>query len=112
VSNTNDNTPAAITYEIVPVTGVKVIFAPKGFGAENMSRIAMLAPSEGEQGVKDFVATTVFESRREPVPTVVVGVGIGGTFDKVALIGKKGTSFCLLICPTWIRIMPRWRKNC
>ncbi len=88
-SNTNDNTPAAITYEIVPGDRVKVIFAPKGFGAENMSRIAMLAPSEGEQGVKDFVATTVFEAGGNPCPPVVVGVGIGGTFDKVALMAKK-----------------------
>ncbi|MCR5482370.1 MAG: fumarate hydratase [Clostridia bacterium] len=87
--NTGDNTPAHITYEIVPGDKVKITFAPKGFGSENMSRICMLPPSAGVEGVRDFVITTVSEAGANPCPPVVVGVGIGGTFDKVALLAKK-----------------------
>lgn len=87
--NTGDNTPAMIYYDIVPGDGVEITVAPKGFGSENMSRIAMLKPSDGLQGVKDFVLQTVREAGPNPCPPIVVGVGIGGTFDKAALLAKK-----------------------
>lgn len=87
--NTKDNTPAHIHYEIVPGEQVKITFAPKGFGSENMSQIKMLPPSAGEDGVKDFVVRVCEEAGANPCPPVVVGVGIGGTFDKAALMAKK-----------------------
>lgn len=87
--NTGDNTPAYLHTEIVEGDGVRIIVAPKGFGSENMSRIAMLPPSAGEEGVKDFVVETVERAGANPCPPVVVGVGIGGTFDKAALMAKK-----------------------
>jgi fumarate hydratase subunit alpha len=87
--NTQDNTPAFLHVDIVPGDKVKIIFAPKGFGSENMSRIAMLAPSEGRQGVEDFVVEAVRLAGGNPCPPIVVGVGIGGTFDQVALLAKK-----------------------
>ena len=87
--NTGDNTPAHIHIDIVAGDKVKITVAPKGFGSENMSRIAMLPPSAGENGVKDFVVETVEKASANPCPPVVVGVGIGGTFDKVALMAKK-----------------------
>lgn len=87
--NTGDNTPAVIHMDIVPGDKVRVTFAPKGFGSENMSRVKMLPPSAGEKGVKDFVVETVREAGGNPCPPVVVGVGIGGTFDSVTLLAKK-----------------------
>ncbi len=87
--NTGDNAPAHIVYEIVSGDKVKITFAPKGFGSENMSRICMLPPSAGVKGVKDFVIKTVLEAGANPCPPIVVGVGIGGTFDKAALLAKK-----------------------
>ncbi len=87
--NTNDNTPAMIYYEIVAGDKIKLTVAPKGFGSENMSAIKMLAPSEGIEGVKDFVVQTVKNAGPNPCPPIVVGVGIGGTFDKAALMAKK-----------------------
>lgn len=87
--NTGDNTPAHIHTEIVAGDKVKITVAPKGFGSENMSRIAMLPPSAGEEGVKDFVVETVEMAGANPCPPIVVGVGIGGTFDKAALMAKK-----------------------
>lgn len=87
--NTKDNTPANIHFEIVPGDKVKVTVAPKGFGSENMSRIAMLPPSAGEDGVKDFIVETVKLAGPNPCPPMVVGVGIGGTFDRVALMAKQ-----------------------
>jgi len=87
--NTGDNTPAHINIDIVAGDKVKITVAPKGFGSENMSRIAMLPPSAGEDGVKDFVVETVEKAGANPCPPVVVGVGIGGTFDKAALMSKK-----------------------
>lgn len=87
--NTEDNTPAYINTEIVPGDKVKITVAPKGFGSENMSRIKMLPPSAGEDGVKDFVVETCSEAGANPCPPIVVGVGIGGTFDKAALMAKK-----------------------
>lgn len=87
--NTGDNTPAHIHYEIVPGDRVKVILAPKGFGSENMSRIKMFPPSVGAEGVKDFIVQCVEEAGANPCPPIVVGVGIGGTFDRAALMAKQ-----------------------
>lgn len=87
--NTKDNTPAHIHYEIVAGDEVKITFAPKGFGSENMSQIKMLPPSAGEDGVKDFVVRVCEEAGANPCPPIVVGVGIGGTFDKAALMAKE-----------------------
>ncbi len=87
--NTGDNTPAYINTEIVDGDRVRIIVAPKGFGSENMSRIKMLPPSAGEKGVKDFVVETCELAGANPCPPIVVGVGIGGTFDKAALMAKK-----------------------
>ena len=87
--NTNDNTPAMIYYDIVEGDKVEITLAPKGFGSENMSRIKMLKPSDGVEGVMDFVVETVEKAGPNPCPPVVVGVGIGGTFDKCAYLAKK-----------------------
>lgn len=87
--NTKDNTPAVIHYTIVEGDGVKVIVAPKGFGSENMSRIFMLKPSDGIEGVKNAVLTAVRDAGPNACPPMVVGVGIGGTFEKCALMAKK-----------------------
>lgn len=87
--NTGDNTPAHIHYEIVPGDKVKIIFAPKGFGSENMSQIRMFPPSAGEQGVKDFVVQVCEDAGANPCPPIVVGVGLGGTFDGAALLAKE-----------------------
>ena len=87
--NTRDNTPAFIYYNIVPGDKLEITVAPKGFGSENMSQVKMLKPSDGEQGVKDFVIQTVENAGPNPCPPIVVGVGIGGTFDKAALLAKK-----------------------
>jgi len=87
--NTGDNTPAMIYYDLVPGDKVEITVAPKGFGSENMSAIKMLRPSDGLQGVKDFVKQTVENAGPNPCPPIVVGVGIGGTFDKAAFLAKK-----------------------
>ncbi len=87
--NTGDNTPAVIYTEIVPGDRVRITVAPKGGGAENMSKLAMLAPAAGVEGVREFVVDCVREAGSNPCPPVVVGVGIGGTFDRVALLAKK-----------------------
>lgn len=87
--NTEDNTPAVIYYDIVPGDTFKLTVAPKGFGSENMSRLAMLNPSDGLPGVEDFILTTVREAGPNPCPPVIVGVGVGGTMDKAALLAKK-----------------------
>ncbi|MBR6523698.1 MAG: fumarate hydratase [Clostridia bacterium] len=87
--NTGDNTPAMIYFEIAAGDRIEITVAPKGFGSENMSKIAMLRPSDGLQGVKDFVVKTVEEAGPNPCPPIVVGVGIGGTFDKAAYLAKK-----------------------
>ena len=87
--NTGDNTPAFLYYELVPGDRVEITLAPKGFGSENMSRIKMLRPSDGVEGVKDFVVRAVEEAGPNPCPPIVVGVGIGGTFDKAALLAKQ-----------------------
>ncbi len=87
--NTGDNTPAVIHYDIVPGDGLKLTLAPKGFGSENMSRIFMLKPAEGVEGVKNAVLTAVNDAGPNACPPMVVGVGIGGTFEKAALLSKK-----------------------
>ena len=87
--NTGDNTPAMIYYELVPGDKVEITVAPKGFGSENMSQIKMLRPSDGLQGVKDFVLKVVEDAGPNPCPPIVIGVGIGGTFDKAAYLAKK-----------------------
>ena len=87
--NTGDNTPAMLYTEIVPGDRLRITVAPKGFGSENMSAIRMLKPSAGLQGIKDFILETVETAGPNPCPPVVVGVGIGGTFDKAALLAKK-----------------------
>ena len=87
--NTGDNTPAALYIDIVPGDNVTVTVAPKGFGSENMSRIKMLKPAEGEQGVLDFVVETALLAGGSPCPPIVVGVGIGGSFDRAALLAKR-----------------------
>ncbi len=87
--NTNDNTPAVIHYEIIEGASVEITLAPKGFGSENMSRIFMLKPSDGIEGVKDAVLTAVKEAGPNACPPMVVGVGIGGTFEKCAVLAKK-----------------------
>ena len=86
--NTEDNTPAMLTVELVPGDKVKITVAPKGFGSENMSRLKMLRPADGVEGVMDFVVETVRLAGANPCPPVVLGVGIGGTFDKAALLAK------------------------
>jgi len=87
--NTGDNTPASIVYDVVPGDRLTITVAPKGFGSENMSRLKMLKPSEGAEGVFDFVLETVRLAGSNPCPPIVVGVGIGGTFDRVAAMAKK-----------------------
>lgn len=87
--NTKDNTPGVIHYEIVPGEQLELTVAPKGFGSENMSRIVMLKPADGIQGVKDVILETVKLAGPNACPPVVVGVGIGGTFEKCALLAKK-----------------------
>ena len=86
--NTEDNTPAAITVRLVPGDGCKVTVAPKGFGSENMSRLGMLKPADGVEGVKKFVVETVRLAGSNPCPPIVLGIGIGGSFDKVAYLAK------------------------
>ena len=87
--NTKDNTPAVIHYNIVPGDKVKITVAPKGFGSENMSRIFMLKPADGIEGVKEAIFSAVKEAGPNACPPMVVGVGIGGTFEKCALMAKQ-----------------------
>jgi fumarate hydratase subunit alpha len=87
--NTGDNTPAVIHTEIVPGDMIKITMAPKGGGSENMSRVVMLTPSDGVEGIKRYVVQRVKESGSNPCPPTIVGVGIGGTFEETALLAKK-----------------------
>ena len=87
--NTKDNTPALIRYEIVEGDKLKIIVAPKGFGSENMSQVKMLKPSDGVEGIKDFVLKVVEEAGPNACPPMVIGVGIGGSFDYVTYLAKK-----------------------
>ena len=87
--NTNDNTPAIIHWDIVPGDKIKITIAPKGGGSENMSTIKMMKPADGLSGIKDFVVDWVQKADGNPCPPVIVGVGIGGTFEHVAYLAKK-----------------------
>ena len=87
--NTKDNTPAVIHYSIVPGDEVKITMAPKGFGSENMSRVFMLKPADGIEGVKNAILTAVKDAGPNACPPMVVGVGVGGTFEKCAILAKK-----------------------
>ena len=87
--NTKDNTPAVMHFEIVPGDQVKITVAPKGFGSENMSKIFMLKPADGVEGVKEAILSAVREAGPNACPPVVVGVGVGGTFEKAAVMAKK-----------------------
>ncbi len=87
--NTKDNTPAVVHYSIVSGDQVKITFAPKGFGSENMSRVFMLKPADGIEGVKNAILTAVADAGPNACPPMVVGVGIGGTFEKAALMAKQ-----------------------
>ena len=89
--NTGDNTPAVVYTDIVPGNTISILAGGKGFGSENMSAIRMLTPSYGMKGVKDFILDTVRKAGPNPCPPIVVGVGIGGTFDKAAQLAKKAT---------------------
>ncbi len=88
-TNTTDNTPAIIHLELVPGDKLKLLLAPKGFGSENKSAIKMLVPADGIQGIRDFVVETVKTAGSNPCPPMVVGIGIGGTFEKCAYLAKK-----------------------
>jgi fumarate hydratase subunit alpha len=88
-TNTNDNTPAVIHYEIVSGNNMQIRVAPKGFGSENMSRIYMLRPADGVDGAKRVILKTIDESGSKACPPIIVGVGIGGTFEKAAFLAKK-----------------------
>ena len=88
--NTGDNTPAVIHYQVVSGDGLKITVAPKGFGSENMSALKMLKPSQGLEGVKGFVLETVVKAGPNPCPPIIVGVGVGGTMEKAALLAKQG----------------------
>ena len=87
--NTDDNTPAFLSLHLVPGDEVKITVAPKGAGSENMSRLAMLKPADGVEGVKNFILDTVRQAGSNPCPPIVLGVGIGGRFDKCAYLAKK-----------------------
>ncbi len=102
--NTKDNTPAVIHYDIVPGDKVKITVAPKGFGSENMSRVFMLKPADGIEGVKDAILTAVKDAGPNACPPMVIGVGIGGTFEKSALMAKKALTRNLNDKPTieWV----------
>ena len=86
--NTGDNTPAFLTVHLVPGSGCKITVAPKGAGSENMSRLGMLKPADGEKGVREFILSAVEKAGPNPCPPIIVGVGIGGTFDKCAQLSK------------------------
>ncbi|MCL2213508.1 MAG: fumarate hydratase, partial [Oscillospiraceae bacterium] len=87
--NTGDNTPAVIHYDVVPGDSLRITVAPKGFGSENMSRIGMLVPSDGINGVMDFVVEAVKSAGANPCPPIIVGIGVGGTMEKAALLSKQ-----------------------
>jgi fumarate hydratase subunit alpha len=88
-ANTKDNTPAVIHFDIVPGDRIRIVVVPKGGGAENMSRVDMLSPSAGLEGIKEFVVKRIEASGSNPCPPTVVGVGIGGTFERSAILAKK-----------------------
>lgn len=103
--NTKDNTPAVIHYSIVPGEQIKITLAPKGFGSENMSRVFMLKPADGIEGVKEAILTAVRDAGPNACPPMVIGVGIGGTFEKCALMAKHALTRELKERPSvpWVR---------
>ena len=103
--NTKDNTPAVIHYSIVPGDKVKITVGPKGFGSENMSRVFMLKPADGLEGVKKAIVTAVADAGPNACPPMVIGVGVGGTFEKAALMAKEA----LVKHPDEMR--PKWAKD-
>ena len=103
--NTRDNTPAVIHYEIIPGDQIDITVAPKGFGSENMSRIFMLKPADGIEGVKNAVLTTVKEAGPNACPPMVVGVGIGGTFEKCVLMAKHALTRNLEETSVFVKII-------
>ncbi len=107
--NTGDNTPAVIHYDIVPGEEIKLTLAPKGFGSENMSRVFMLKPADGEEGIKNAIISAVQDAGPNACPPMVVGVGIGGTFEKCALLAKKALTRPLGAGPNtgWVADMER-----
>lgn len=109
--NTKDNTPAVIHYSIVIGDKVKITFAPKGFGSENMSRVFMLKPADGIEGVKNAILTAVKDAGPNACPPMVVGVGIGGTFEKSALMAKQALTRNLNQKPE-IPGWQIWKKKC
>ena len=109
--NTKDNTPAVIHYEIKPGDKVKITVAPKGFGSENMSRIFMLKPADGIEGVKNAILTAVKDAGPNACPPMVVGVGIGGTFEKCALMAKKALTRPVDQQLYWHWTWRSWRHN-
>lgn len=88
-ANTGDNTPAIIHFDVVPGDALKISFMAKGGGSENMSRVTMLAPSQGYEGIKNFILDRVAEAGPNPCPPIIIGVGIGGTFENAAILSKK-----------------------
>ena len=109
--NTGDNTPAAITVHLVDGDGCTITVAPKGFGSENMSRIQMLKPADGVEGFKKFVLETVTLAGSNPCPPIVLGIGVGGSFDKVAYLAKKLCS-ARWTFPTRTPTTPPSNANC
>lgn len=103
--NTKDNTPAVIHYSIVPGSNVKITVGPKGFGSENMSRVFMLKPADGIEGVKNAILTAVSDAGPNACPPMVIGVGVGGTFEKAAIMAKEA----LVKHPKEDR--PQWTKD-
>ena len=109
--NTGDNTPAIIHMEIVSGDGVEITLAAQGFGSENMSAVKMLKPSDGLDGIVDFVVETVKNAGGNPCPPLVVGVGIGGTFEYAAYLAKKAL-LRDIETKTRTNITPNWRSGC
>ena len=109
--NTEDNTPAAITVRLVSGDRCTLTVAPKGFGSENMSRLGMLKPADGVEGVKNFVIETVRLAGSNPCPPIVLGIGIGGSFDKVAYLAKHAL-LRPIDQPNPDPTTPSWSRSC
>ena len=108
--NTKDNTPAIIHYDIVPGDSLEILIAPKGFGSENMSRVFMLKPADGAEGVKNAVIEAVKDAGPNACPPIVVGVGIGGDFEKAAILAKKALTEIQQRVLLY-HISDRWNRN-
>ena len=110
--NTGDNTPAVLTVRLVPGDKLRLTLAPKGFGSENMSRIFMLKPADGLEGVKQAILNTVAEAGPNACPPMVVGVGIGGTFEKCALMAKEALTREVGVHSEIPYVKRNWNRNC